>query len=569
MPMLIGKFHKLIQSRLLWGVFLVIIVFSFVIWGTPFLFASRSERERGVAGTLDGKNVSRDELWNATMHIRAAVALSTGRMPPVTEETEPTAWRRIASMREAERLGFAVSETEVQDAIRTQPVFQQGGQFNLDAYRGFLGRILGETGLGERFFEEHIRQEILLQKLQMLVTQAVLAPPADIERIYSVLEDQFKVEYIEMKRDVVAQTVSLSDADIQAFFDKDPSRYEIPPKVSVKYVHLGRTAFLDGLSEPDADAIEEYYDEHRAEFTVRVPAPAPTNAVADATNAAPETVEQLRPLAEVKDTIVKALRGDMAMNRAEQAAADFVNRIAPERREAPIPFEDAAKLFKLEVKTTVPFAREGTVAGIRAGTEFNRAAFSLHNTPDEYFSNPVRGEDGYYVLALAERFPARIPKLDEVKAEVTADAREDAIEKALHTRAEALIADVKAGKTTLADAAKAMGLTVHAPPPFSATGKAEDNPHAEQMLPELATCSSGEFAPVLRTFDDTLLVIQVAERIPASRGKLADMRNSIADLILREREGAFRRAFEEHLLDQGHFEDRSEPRKESNEESGG
>ena len=33
MAMMISKFHRLIQSRLLWGAFLVIIVFSFVIWG--------------------------------------------------------------------------------------------------------------------------------------------------------------------------------------------------------------------------------------------------------------------------------------------------------------------------------------------------------------------------------------------------------------------------------------------------------------------------------------------------------------------------------------------------------
>ena len=33
MAMMISKFHKLIQSRLLWGGFLVVIIFSFIIWG--------------------------------------------------------------------------------------------------------------------------------------------------------------------------------------------------------------------------------------------------------------------------------------------------------------------------------------------------------------------------------------------------------------------------------------------------------------------------------------------------------------------------------------------------------
>jgi peptidyl-prolyl cis-trans isomerase D len=277
MAMLIGKFHRLIQSRLVWSIILGMIVIAFIGFGTPFLFASKTEREAGMAGTLNGKGISRRELWDAIVHVRASVAFSTGRMPPMTEETETilrkAAWRRIASLREAERLGFATGPSEIQDAIRSQPVFQQNGRFSLEAYRAMLGRVLGESGLGESFFEEHIRQELLLQKVRMLAAQAVLAPPADVERIYSVLEDEFKIEFVEMKRGLVESGVTVSDADLKAFFDKDPSRYEIPPKVTVKYVHFARAAFTNGLPAPPAEDIEDYYDDHRAQFTVRVPAP--------------------------------------------------------------------------------------------------------------------------------------------------------------------------------------------------------------------------------------------------------------------------------------------------------
>jgi peptidyl-prolyl cis-trans isomerase D len=572
MAMLIGKFHRLIQSRLVWSIILGMIVIAFIGFGTPFLFASKTEREAGMAGTLNGKGISRRELWDAIVHVRASVAFSTGRMPPMTEETETilrkAAWRRIASLREAERLGFATGPSEIQDAIRSQPVFQQNGRFSLEAYRAMLGRVLGESGLGESFFEEHIRQELLLQKVRMLAAQAVLAPPADVERIYSVLEDEFKIEFVEMKRGLVESGVTVSDADLKAFFDKDPSRYEIPPKVTVKYVHFARAAFTNGLPAPPAEDIEDYYDDHRAQFTVRVPAPAATNAAAGATNAAPEMVEKLRPLEEVRDPIVAALNLETAMNRAEQASADFINRIAPERREKPLPFEDAARAASLEVRPAGPFSRESAVAGVKAGPEFNRAAFALNSTPEEYFSNPVRGEEGYYVMALDAKLPARIPTLDEVRKSVAADAREAAIEAALDAKAAALIADVKGGKATLADAAKALGLTVVSPPPFTATGQAKDNPHAERMMPELATCNAGEFAPVIRTFDDTRLVVRVAERTPASRGKLADMRRSISDLILRERENAFVRAYEEDLLQRGGFVDKTAKKSRGDDDEG-
>ena len=56
MAMLISKFHRLIQSKLVWAVILVIIVFSFVIWGTQM--PTKSDRDQASSpGTLKGEAV--------------------------------------------------------------------------------------------------------------------------------------------------------------------------------------------------------------------------------------------------------------------------------------------------------------------------------------------------------------------------------------------------------------------------------------------------------------------------------------------------------------------------------
>ena len=52
--MMISKFHRLIQSRLLWGAFLIIIVFSFVIWGMVWPSDIEKMEQANSAGTLDG-----------------------------------------------------------------------------------------------------------------------------------------------------------------------------------------------------------------------------------------------------------------------------------------------------------------------------------------------------------------------------------------------------------------------------------------------------------------------------------------------------------------------------------
>lgn len=572
--MLIGKFHKLIQSRLLWGVFLVIIVFSFVIWGTPFLFRSKSDREAGSEGKIGGKPISRLEFRSAYTHIYASLAMGMGRKPDLSgakaeAALRQAAWRRVASLREAARLGFTASDEEIQQAIAREPYFQHEGRFSLEMYKNFVGQFLNDLGYDERFFEEHMREELLLNKLHRMASQTLLVPPADVERAYSLLQDSFKLEYVELPRSAVEKDVKVGDEDIRKFFDKDPARYTIPPKVRVEYVFIDHKPYLDTVKAPSNDDIEEYYDEHIADFTTMVPASsnAVSNAVAAAssTNDAPAMVKKTKPLDEVKGEIVARLRRGMAMNKAEQVAAEFVGKIAPDRQDKPMKFADAAAAMKFEVRHTPPFAKEDTeIPGVEAGPEFVKTAFDLSPNPDEYFSSSIRGEDGCYVIGLEEKFAERVPKLDEVRERVTADAREAALRDAMLAKARALIDEAK--KSGFEAAASKAGLKVVTPPEFSVSEGLRDDPNGQALMRVAAEHNEGEFAEPVETMDDSLLIVRVAARKPAERGKLAGMRGMINDLLVRERERGYLSAYDDALLKKDGFTDLAQHRQRQAEE---
>ena len=59
MAMLIQKFHRLIQSKLLWIVFLSLVVISFVFWGAYSPRRGERDREEIEAGELYGEAVPR------------------------------------------------------------------------------------------------------------------------------------------------------------------------------------------------------------------------------------------------------------------------------------------------------------------------------------------------------------------------------------------------------------------------------------------------------------------------------------------------------------------------------
>jgi hypothetical protein len=199
------------------------------------------------------------------------------------------------------------------------------------------------------------------------------------------------------------------------------------------------------------------------------------------------------------------------------------------------------------VKTTDSFTYDRKPAGIAAGDDFIEAAFSLREAVEESFSGPIRGEDGVYVLSLAERKPEREPKLEEVRERVERDARAEAVARALREKADALKAAAMRPGSSLAQAAQALGLTTVTTPEFTLRKGFEDDPNSDYVMRAVPFCNAGEFTEVIETPRDTLIVAHVIERKPASRAELLSMRSDFMQMRIRQRESEMREVREEFM----------------------
>jgi len=197
MAMLISKFHRLIQSRLLWGIFLMIIVFTFVIWGTQMPGDIKEQQEANAAGKLDGQVVTQDEYRNAYFNVLMSFSLMMGRPITVTDqidkELRAAAWRRVAALRQAKALGLTAADKDVVAAIQQNPGFAPEGRFSQAHYNAFVQNVLAQLGFNELQFEEHVREEIILQTLRRMIQQMALVSPLEVQRTFRSLSDTFKL----------------------------------------------------------------------------------------------------------------------------------------------------------------------------------------------------------------------------------------------------------------------------------------------------------------------------------------------------------------------------------------
>ena len=566
MVMMISKFHRLIQSRLLWGAFLVIIIFTFVIWGTVAPSDEKRSEEANAAGKMDGKFVPRDEFVQAYFNTYMSVALGLGRRFDIDDmidtQLRESAWRRLAALREAKKLGIATADDEVLGTLQSQPVFLVEGRFNQNAYSAFIQNMLAPMGFTEAHFEQHVREEITLQKLQRVLQQSVLVAPLDINRTFRSLTDQFDVEYVVLTPDSLKDEPEVTKDDANSYYLSNSNLFTIPVQVRVKYVEIPVASFLDGAAVTNEDDALGYYDQFMDSFVVTNEVTVKRTDISESgelveVDVVTNRVETLG-FDVVKTNIFEILTRQAAVDRAAEAAVDLVVALAPDRQGNSLSFDDAAGRGGFEVKTAGPFGLRDEVPGIDAGDAFNAAAFALKPNPEEYFSDAVVGSNFVYVIGLEERLDPRVPTFEEVEETAmkaaTQNAKSEALTRTAQKLREAAMQAVADGKT-FASAVEPFGLEVMKTGEFTVADGMETNEYSEMLIRGILPRNQGEVSDILPTEDGSALIAYIVKRTAGDPSALPSVAPQIRDTVRQQRTRILFQEWEKYLLAKAGFQD--------------
>lgn len=554
--MFISKFNRLIRNKIVWSGFAFIVVLSFVAWQTQ-TSGNIQEDARNAAATLDGKPVPAAEVRSAYFHSYLYMSLMLGRPLKLTPAVEGAlahmAWRRLIALRGAQEARLTAGREEVIAAIAQQPFFQEKGQFSHERYAGFVRGFLANLRANQNQFEDHIRQEILMNKTRLMLSQAAWVAPLEIAQIYHQLYDTFIVSYVMLRHDELKHSVKISDAEARVYFAAHTNDFIIPEKMRVKSVSFPFARFVDEGALTFED-LRSYYDEHIEQFT--------TSGTGDLTKA--------RSFEEVEEELREQLTLSVAIATAGDQATDFEVSLAPDRQGQAPAFEEAARSAGLAVATSAVFSLNERLAGLDVDLNFNRTAFALRPTPEEYFSHPVQGSNAVYVLAFESKTPSRLPEFSEVRATV----RQVALAQAVSNKLSQVAADIYQAAAsalpqgrTFAQTLRPYHLEVITTEPFalSTSLDSEDQDAFYDLVKKIVFLNAGELtAPIL--VEGGIIIGHVDSRIAADQSLLPSLKKDLAQYIRKRREDLAFREWQEYLLAEHKFEQKATRRKAAEEE---
>jgi len=393
---------------------------------------------RGIIAKVSGQDITVEQVRETAQQMAEQQAQQYGKnaamlMPFLIQQDTQRAVDQLiareALLTQAQHLGLKATPEEVKDELQHghySQVFFPGGTFIGEAeYQG----LLQQHNLTPAIFEDNVRKEIVIGKLQALITSGASVSDSEIRQEFTKQNMKVKFEYAVLKQDDIKKGLHPTDEELKAFYTSQQKTYanSIPEKRKIKYVVIDTAKIAAGVQIAHDD-LQTYYNAHRDQYRV------------------PEQVKVSHILIKTPLPGTDGKVDEKGVAEAQKRAEDLLKQL-----KAGAKFEDLAKKYSEDPGSAKEGGSLGWIGKGRTVPEFEKAAFSL---PKGQMSDLVKSSYGFHIIRVDDKQDAHMKTLDEVKTEIEPILKQQKTQEIAQKQAEDLLAQAKTQGLDAAAAAK-------------------------------------------------------------------------------------------------------------------
>jgi peptidyl-prolyl cis-trans isomerase D len=400
-------------------------------------------------------------------------------------------------LQEARQMGIHASDADVRQYLQSGPtgqvLFPDGKYIGDQAYANLIATRLN---MSVSTFEESIKRDIIIRRLQGMITAGVTVSPQDVRDAYRKQNIKIKFDYAVVSADDLLKTINPSDSDLEAFFKKNAARYAtaVPETRTISYFAFTPTDVPGGVPQPTQQQVQAYYNAHLANYQV------------------PEQAKSRHILIKV------AAGADAKTDAAAKATAEDVLK----QLKAGGSWKDLAKKYSDDPGSKDTGGELGFAQRGRMVPEFDNAIFTQKIGDIEI----VKSQFGYHVVQVEDRQSAHTQPLNEVLPEIQATMVRDQSAQDQQKYAQQL--DSEAIKNGLQKTAAAHHLSMVTTQPVQQDGVIAALPSSTQLLSKAFGSKQGDppqFAPT----GEGYAIFQVTGIQPAHAPAFTDWKSHVLD----------------------------------------
>ena len=476
---------------------IALIVLSFVFAGVGSYLTSSGTT---AVATVNGEEISAQELERAYQNQRAQMESQFGESIAQLFSSEQylADFRRnvldrlIAEkliQQQAQDMGLRVSDEQIRETIVQMPEFQFGGQFDNERFQA----ILRQNGFQVADFRNYLRTQMTQNQLTAALTNSTFSLDGEVELANALQRQTRDAKYAVVSSSAFADSVEVTDADVEAFYNNNIASFDTEEQVKLAYVKLSVDDLKDRVSV-DEQAVRTYYDNNINSYGK----------------------EEERRVSHI--LIDAGDDADAAREKAQSLKAELDNGA------------DFAALAEANSDDTFSAENGGDLDFITPemmDPAFDEAAFGLENVGD--VSDVVETEFGFHIIKLTELREAQIKSFDEVADEIRDTLLYDAAMEKYFELQNTMAEIAFEVPDTLEDVANAVDLPVQESVLFSRnTAPVElSSPAVLDVAFSSQLVDEGLNSDIIELDDENIVVVRVTEHLPQRTQSLDEVREGI------------------------------------------
>ncbi|WP_017216123.1 SurA N-terminal domain-containing protein [Pseudoalteromonas sp. NJ631] len=161
----------------------------------------------------------------------------------------------------AKELGLRVSDEQVKKAIVEMPYFQIGGEFSNDRYL----QVIRQMNFQPDSFREYLRDEMTRAQLISAVAGTDFVLKNELQQSIALQQQTRAIDYAVLSKELVKDEVSVSDEEVQNYYDLNQTQFQAPELVAVNYIEL-KAENLAPAEPVTEEALKTYYEEQKNQY---------------------------------------------------------------------------------------------------------------------------------------------------------------------------------------------------------------------------------------------------------------------------------------------------------------